>query len=179
MGGIFGRVSSSMSAPPVVPPGSSRIRPRFVPRDPDYAPRVRMSFDRQPAMRLIGALMVDLGPGYCTVELPFRTDLTQQNGFIHAGMISAIADSAGGYAGFTLFAAGTDVLTVEYKLNLLAPGKGERLIADAEVVKSGRTFVITRADVYAQDGVSRSLCAIMQQTLFVVNPASASQAGAD
>jgi uncharacterized protein (TIGR00369 family) len=160
-------------------PRSSRTRPHFLPRDPDYAARVRTSFDRQAAMRLIGALMVDVGPGYCTVELPFRTDLTQQNGYIHAGIISAIADSAGGYAGFTLFPAGTDVLTVEYKLNLLAPGKGERLSAEAEVVKSGRTFVITRADVYAHNGESRSLCAIMQQTLFVVNSDSGPRVGTE
>src|SRR6202165_3834294 len=123
-------------------PGTSR---ETVPPDPDFQRRVRLSFDRQGAMRLIGARLGRLGPGYCCVELPYRDDLTQQHGYIHAGIVSAIADSAGGYAGFTLFAADASVLTVEYKLNLIAPAVGERLIAEAEVVKSGRTLAITRA----------------------------------
>jgi uncharacterized protein (TIGR00369 family) len=150
------------------PSAPSVARPQLVPRDPDYAQRVRASYERQAAMRLIGAILTDLGPGHCTIVLPYRADLTQQDGFIHAGIISAIADSAGGYAGFTLFPAGSNVLTVEYKLNLLAPGRGEQLVAEAEVIKSGRTFVITRGDVYAERGGTRTLCAIMQQTLLVV-----------
>jgi uncharacterized protein (TIGR00369 family) len=93
-------------------------------------------------------------------------------------MISAIADSAGGYAGFTLFPADADVLTVEYKLNLMAPGKGDRIVACAEVVKAGRTLVITRADVFAESGNDRTLCAIMQQTLLVMNGARGSPADA-
>ena len=98
--------------------------PRLVPLDEGYATRVRASFDRQGAMRLIGAILMELRPGYCAIELPFRGDLTQQHGYIHAGIVSAIADSAGGYAGFTLFPAESSVLTVEYKLNLLAPAAG-------------------------------------------------------
>lgn len=139
-----------------------------VPADPDFERRVRLSFDRQAAMRLIGATLGKLGPGYCCVELPYRDDLTQQHGYIHAGIISAIADSAGGYAGFTLFPADASVLTVEYKLNLLAPAVGERLIAEAEVVKPGRTLAITRGEVYAERAGKRALCAIMQQTLMVM-----------
>lgn len=150
----------------VSPPSESR---KFVPPDPDYAARVQASFDRQGAMRLIGARIAALTPGRCVIELPYRDDLTQQNGYIHAGMVSAIIDAAGGYAGFTLFPPQTDVLTTEYKLNLLAPAVGELLVAEAEVVKAGRTLVITRGDVHAQRGGERTLCAIMQQTLIVVH----------
>ena len=119
-------------------------------------------------MRLIGARLGRLGPGYCSVELPYRDDLTQQHGYIHAGIVGAILDSAGGYAGFTLFPADASVLTVEYKLNLLAPAMGERLVAEAEVVKPGRTLAITRGEVYAEREGKRILCAIMQQTLIVL-----------
>jgi uncharacterized protein (TIGR00369 family) len=145
--------------------GASRDR---VPPDPDFERRVRASFDRQGAMRLIGARLGRLGPGYCSVELPYRDDLTQQHGYIHAGIVSAILDSAGGYAGFTLFPADASVLTVEYKLNLVAPAMGERLVAEAEVVKPGRTLAITRGEVYAEREGKRTLCAIMQQTLIVM-----------
>jgi uncharacterized protein (TIGR00369 family) len=119
-------------------------------------------------MRLIGARLTELRPGHCAIELPYRADLTQQHGYIHAGIVSAIADSAGGYAGFSLFPADTSVLTVEYKLNLLAPAAGERLIAVADVVKPGRTLAITRGEVYAERAGRRTLCAIMQQTLIVM-----------
>jgi uncharacterized protein (TIGR00369 family) len=149
-------------------PASAPAAKEFVPRDPDYQARVRASFGRQAAMRLIGARLFALRPGYCAIELPFREDLTQQHGYVHAGIIGAIVDSAGGYAGFTLFPAGASVLTVEYKLNLLAPAAGERLVAEAEVVKPGRTLAITRGEVYAEADGKRTLCAIMQQTLILL-----------
>jgi uncharacterized protein (TIGR00369 family) len=142
--------------------------PVWVPKDPGYAARVRASFDRQGVMRLIGAHLTELSPGYCRIELPFRSDLAQQHGYIHAGIVSTIIDSAGGFAGFTLFPADSSVLTAEYKLNLLAPAVGERLIAVGEVVKPGRTLVITRGEVYAEVEGKRTLCAIMQQTLMVM-----------
>ncbi|HZI84426.1 MAG TPA: PaaI family thioesterase [Casimicrobiaceae bacterium] len=141
----------------------------FVPPDADYDARVRSSFARQGAMRLLGARILDLRPGYCSIELPYRDDLTQQHGYIHAGIVSAIADSAGGYAGFTLFPADASVLTVEYKLNLLAPASGERLIAEGRVVKPGRTLAVTRGEVYAEADGRRTLCALMQQTLIVMS----------
>ena len=119
-------------------------------------------------MRLLGARLAEVRPGYCAIELPYRQDLTQQHGYVHAGIVSAIVDSAGGYAAFTLFPADASVLTVEYKLNLLAPAAGERLIAQAEVVKPGRTLAITRGEVYAEADGKRTLCAIMQQTLIVL-----------
>jgi uncharacterized protein (TIGR00369 family) len=140
----------------------------WIPADPEYAARVRTSFARQGAMRLIGARLTELRPGYCRIELPCRDDLTQQHGYIHAGILGAIVDSAGGFAGFTLFPADTNVLTVEFKLNLLAPATGERLIAEGGVVKSGRTLVITRGEVHAETQGRRTLCAIMQQTLMVM-----------
>jgi uncharacterized protein (TIGR00369 family) len=140
----------------------------FAPVNPNYEARVRESFDRQGAMRLIGARLLELRPGYCAIELPYRKDLTQQHGYVHAGIVSAIVDSAGGYAGFTLFPADASVLTVEYKLNLVAPAAGERLVAAAEVVKPGRTLAITRGEVYAEAEGKRTLCAIMQQTLMVL-----------
>ncbi len=142
--------------------------PAWIPADPGYAARVRASFERQAAMRLIGARLSELRPGYCRIELPYRDDLTQQHGYIHAGILGAIADSAGGYAGFTLFPADSSVLTAEFKINLLAPATGERLIAEGEVVKSGRTLVITRGEVHAEARGRRTLCAIMQQTLMVM-----------
>ena len=146
-----------------------RVHPEFVPSDPDYRSRVQASFDRQGAMRLIGARLAAIEPGYCSIELPYRSDLTQQHGYLHAGIVSAIADSAGGYAGFTLFPTDASVLTVEYKLNLIAPAAGERLIAEAHVVKPGRTLAITRGEVYAEAAGKRTLCAIMQQTLIVLS----------
>ncbi len=119
-------------------------------------------------MRLIGARILALHPGYCAIELPYRDDLTQQHGYLHAGIVSAIADSAGGYAAFTLFPDDAGVLTVEYKLNLIAPAEGERFVAEAQVAKPGRTLAITRGEVYAEGALGRTLCAIMQQTLIVM-----------
>jgi len=148
--------------------GGALQRPFPVPADPEYATRVRASFDRQGAMRLLGACLSEVRPGYCIIDLPYREELTQQHGYIHAGVVSAIADSAGGYAAFTLFPADSSVLTVEYKMNLLAPAAGERLIAVGEVVKQGRTLAVTRGEVHAEDKGRRTLCAIMQQTLIVL-----------
>jgi len=149
-------------------PATAATDSGFKPLNPQYESRVRDSFARQGAMRLIGARLAEVRPGYCAIELPYRADLTQQHGYVHAGIISAIVDTAGGYAGFTLFPEDASVLTVEYKLNLLAPAVGERLIAQAEVVKPGRTLAITRGEVYAHAGGKRTLCAIMQQTLVVM-----------
>lgn len=144
----------------------------FTPLDPDFERRVRASFARQAAMGLIGATMTAVEPGRCTIELPARADLTQQHGFVHGGIVAMIADSAGGYAAFTLMPADASVLTVEYKINMLAPAKGERLIATGCVVKPGRTLSIVRADVFASDGARETLVAAMQQTLMVMHGAS-------
>jgi uncharacterized protein (TIGR00369 family) len=139
------------------------------PRNPDWEPTVRASFARQKVMSLIGAEMGTLAPGHCEIRLPFRDDLTQQNGFFHAGITSTIVDSAGGYAGLTLMPAGADVLTVEFKLNLLAPADGELLVAEGQVLKSGRNLVITRGEVYAIRDGKATHCATMQQTLMTMH----------
>ena len=115
--------------------------------EPGFAERVRASFDRQTIMELIGARMTDVEPGRVEIELPFRKDLCQQHGFFHAGVTSMIADSAGGYAGYSLFPLGASVLTVEFKINLLAPADGDLLRAVGRVVKPGRTLTVTEADV--------------------------------
>jgi uncharacterized protein (TIGR00369 family) len=139
------------------------------PPNPAYAERVRDSFARQAAMRLIGATMTAVGPGTVTIELPVRDDLTQQHKFVHGGIVGMIADSAGGYAAFTLMPADASVLTVEYKINMLAPAAGETLIARGTVIKPGRTLSIARADVVAMTGGKERLVATMQQTLMVMH----------
>src|SRR6187549_3674321 len=113
------------------------------PADPNYEQRVRASFARQAAMQLIGAAITRVEPGIVALTLPFRSDLTQQHGYLHGGIISMIADTAGGYAGYTLFPSDASVLTVEYKLNLLAPGEGDSFVAEGRVVKAGRTLCVT------------------------------------
>lgn len=142
---------------------------QFTTLNPDFAARVRASFARQAAMGLIGAVMTDVTPGRVMIEMPVRSDLTQQHGFVHGGVVGMIADSAGGYAAFTLMPADASVLTVEYKINMLAPAKGERLVARGEIVKPGRTLSIVRADVFALSGGKETLIAAMQQTLMVMH----------
>jgi len=141
----------------------------FIAANPDFAARVRDSFARQAAMQLIGARLVDVEPGRCVIELPVRDDLTQQHGFVHGGVVGMIADSAGGYAAFTLMPADASVLTVEYKINMLAPAAGDLLIATGEVLKPGRTVSIVRSDVFAVQGDRRTRVAAMQQTLMVMH----------
>jgi uncharacterized protein (TIGR00369 family) len=143
--------------------------PTFVAQDPDYEARVRASFGRQGAMELIGAELAELAPGYCAITLATRPAVMQQHGYVHAGILSTMVDTAGGFAGFTLFPADSSVLTVEFKLNLLNPAQGERMIAEGFVVKPGRTLVITRGEVHAERGGARTLVAIMQQTLMVMH----------
>ncbi|WP_428247453.1 PaaI family thioesterase [Ferrovibrio sp.] len=121
--------------------------PSFTAQDPDFADRCRDSFNRQPAMHLIGASMSRIAPGFCEVELLRRPEVTQQHGFVHGGMVGMIADSAAGYAAYSLFPADATVLTVEYKLNLLAPADADRLLARSQVTKHGRTLTICTMDV--------------------------------
>ena len=139
------------------------------PRNPEWEATVRASFARQKVMNLIGAEIGALAPGHCEIRLPFRDDLTQQNGFFHAGITGTIVDSAGGYAGLTLMPAGAEVLTVEFKLNLLAPADGDLLVAEGQVLKSGRNLVITRGEVYAIRNGKATHCATMQQTLMTMH----------
>lgn len=138
---------------------------RFQPKDAAFESRVRESFARQALMRTIGAEIARVEPGRVEIALRYRADLTQQHGYLHAGITGAIADSAGGYAGYSLFPAESSVLTVEFKINLLAPAAGERFVAVGEVVKPGRTLTVCRLDVSAITGELRTLIAIGQQTL--------------
>jgi uncharacterized protein (TIGR00369 family) len=137
----------------------------FPTSDPDFAARVRASFARQGFMRSLGAELTAVEPGVCEIRLPFREGLGQQHGFFHAGALGAIADSAGGYAAYTLMGAGDSVLSVEYKLNLLAPSRGELAIARARVVRPGRTLTVCQVEVFVVNDEAETLCALMQQTL--------------
>ncbi len=139
--------------------------PEFPPADPDFARRVRESFSRQGLMKTLGAHLEEVGPGFCEIRLPFRTGLAQQHGFFHAGATAAIADSAGGYAAFSLMAPGDSILSVEYKINLLAPARGDLLIARGRVLRAGRTLSVCRVDVAVRRDGMQTLCATMQQTL--------------
>jgi len=141
----------------------------FVAANPGFERRVRDSFARQAAMALIGARLTEVVAGRCTIELPVRNDLTQQHGFVHGGIVGMIGDSAGGYAAFSLMPADASVLTVEYKINMLAPARGEKLIAIGEVLKPGRTLSIVRADVFGFAAEHRTHVATMQQTLMVMH----------
>ncbi|WP_068809345.1 PaaI family thioesterase [Thauera phenolivorans] len=143
-------------------------QPEFQPRDPGYVARVRHSFGLQQAMALIGAELAVVEPGFTEIHLPLKPEITQQHGFIHGGVVGMIADSAAGYAANTLTAADTSVLTVEYKMNLIAPADGERLVARGEVIKPGRTLIITKAEVFAVRNERWTLCALMQQTIMAM-----------
>jgi uncharacterized protein (TIGR00369 family) len=142
---------------------------RFEPADAGYEDRVRESFARQSVMRLIGARLARVEPGLCEIELPWRADLCQQHGYAHAGITTTIADSAGGYAAFSLFPADTSVLTVEYKINLLSPAEGERLLATGRVTKPGRTITICELEVVAFKGGEAKTCAIGLQTMMCLH----------
>ena len=138
----------------------------FVPVDPGYADRVRASFGRQATMATLGVRLDTVEPGRVGLQMQHRDDLTQQHGFLHAGVVSTALDSACGYAAYTLMPPGSDVLAVEFKVNLLRPAKGDAFVARAEVIKSGRTLTVVRADVHAVGpGDSRELVAIMQGTM--------------
>ena len=137
--------------------------------NPSFAQEVERSFARQSIMDLIGAKLSLIEPGVVEITLPYRADLTQQQGFLHAGVVTTIADSACGYAAYTLMPAGSEVLSVEFKVNLLRPAQGESFVARAEVIKAGRTLTVVRADVFgiAGDG-QRELVATMQGTMIKV-----------
>ena len=132
---------------------------------PDVRARIQDSFDRQGLMRLLGARLDHVGPGLVRIVLPSRPEVSQQHGYVHAGATSAIADSAGGYAALTLFPEGSEVLTVEYKINLLAPAAGDHLEAMGTVRRSGRTLTVCQLDVFGVQDGERSLVATGQQTL--------------
>ncbi len=144
----------------------------FKPKTENYKQKVEESFRLQKFMDFIGAKLVEVKPGFCEIHLPYKEELTQQNGFFHAGIISTLADNAAGFASFSLMEEDSSILSVEFKLNLISPGIGELLIARAKVLKSGRTLTICRADVFIlKDGVEK-LCAASQATLIQIKNSS-------
>ena len=142
--------------------------PDFEPLDPAFEARVRRSFARQALLSTIGARLVAVAPGEVEIDLPFQPGLGQQHGFMHAGAVTAIVDTACGYAALTLMPAGAAVLTAEFKLNLLAPARGERMRALARVLKPGRTLTVCQGDVFACDGGRERHVATMLATMAVV-----------
>jgi uncharacterized protein (TIGR00369 family) len=142
--------------------------PTFEPKDPGYAARVRDSFALQGAMATLGASLTSITPGRVVIELDWAAALSQQHGFLHAGMVATALDSACGYAGFTLMPADAGVLTIEYKINLLAPAKGQRFRMVGQVIKPGRTVTVTEGRAYAIDGGTEKLIATMGATLMTI-----------
>ena len=138
----------------------------FSPLDPQFEARVRASFARQRAMETIGATLARVEPGLVEVELPYRADLTQQHGFMHAGIVATILDSACGYAAFSLMAPDVAVLTVEYKINLLRPAQGDRFVASGRVLRAGQTITVCSGEALARTGSSEKLVATMLATVF-------------
>lgn len=133
---------------------------------PTYPADVRASLARQSFMTLLGATATVVEDGHVEIEVPYRADLCQQNGYLHAGVVTSIADSACGYAALTRMPAGSDVLSVEFKVNLLAPARGDRVVADARVVRSGRTLTVCQAEVRAvEEGRADVIVAVMQATM--------------
>jgi uncharacterized protein (TIGR00369 family) len=140
----------------------------FQPKDPNFADRVRASFARQRMMQTLGVEIAQLAPGEIELAMPYGVAFTQQHGFIHAGVMATVLDSACGYAAYSLMPADAAVLTVEFKINLLAPAKGERFLFRAQVVKPGRTLTVSDGRAFAVDGGSEKLVATMNGTLMAV-----------
>lgn len=133
-----------------------------------FEERVRASFERQPAMRTIGAELTRVTRGIVEIEMPFREDLTQQHGFLHAGVISTALDSACGFAAFSMMPDDAAVLTIEFKINLLAPGRGERFLFRGSVTKPGRTIIVADGQAYAMADGEAKLIATMTGTMMTV-----------
>ena len=141
---------------------------RFEPKNPDYRAVATATFDRQQAMRTLGISIARLEAGEVDLAMPYSTAWTQQNGFVHAGVIAAGLDNACGIAAFTLMPANSDVLTVEFKTNLLAPAKGDQFVFRARVVKPGRTLTVCEAQAFAERDGAENLIASMTGTLMAL-----------
>lgn len=137
-------------------------------RDPDFEARVRASFAKQQFMTTLGAHLVVVAPGEVTIALPYRADLTQQHGFLHAGVVTSVVDSACGYAALSLMEPGTAVLSVEFKVNLLAPAAGKEFLAVGRVVRAGRTITVCSGELRALNDGRETVVAILQGTMMSV-----------
>jgi uncharacterized protein (TIGR00369 family) len=138
------------------------------PPDPEFESRIRSSFGRQGLMKTIDARLVKVAPGESEIELPYSKAITQQHGFVHAGIVSTLADNACGYAAYSLMPADSDILGVENKINFLAPAKGERFVGIGRVIKAGRTLAVCSGEVWAYNSGEKTLVAVMQSTLMTV-----------
>src|SRR5215510_3761689 len=136
----------------------------FEAQNPGFAELVRESFAAQRMMQVINAQLTRVDPGVVEITMPYREDLTQQHGYVHAGIVTTIADTACGYAAYTLMPVGSEVLSVEFKVNLLRPARGERFVAHAAVIKPGRTLTVVQADVFGFQGEQKELLATMLAT---------------
>jgi uncharacterized protein (TIGR00369 family) len=142
--------------------------PDFDPSDPDFEARVRENFARQLVMETIGAQLKRVAPGEVDIELPFRQNLTQQHGYLHAGIVTTVVDSACGYAAMSLTPPGTEILSIEFKINLLSPARGELFIARARVLRAGRNITVCAGDVFTHEGEREKLIATMLATMMSV-----------
>jgi uncharacterized protein (TIGR00369 family) len=140
----------------------------FEAQDPNFEAKVRASFARQGLMTNIGARIVRVLPGEVDIEVAWREDITQQQGFVHGAVIAAIVDTACGYASFTLMPPGVEVLTVEFKINFMAPAVGDRMIARGRVTRAGKTLTVCTGDAYAIKDGDEKLVATMQATMMTV-----------
>ena len=141
---------------------------KFQPQDLNYESRVRASFARQQVMQMMGATLTLVGPGAVEIELPYRADLTQQHGFIHAGIVASVLDTACGYAAFSLMPADAAVLSIEFKVNLLAPAKGELIRVRADVKRAGQNVTVCVADAWSLEAGQRKVVATMLATLMCI-----------
>lgn len=135
----------------------------------DTRSRIRDSFAKQSAMALIHAEIPVIEEGRAEIEIPHWDGVLQQHGYVHGGVVGMIADSAAGYAAMTVVPEGTSVLTVEYKINMVAPANGDKIVAKGSVLRAGRTLLLTKADVYAVKDGTETLCAVMQQTIMAMH----------
>lgn len=148
-------------------PGDTAMR-KHKPSDPDYEARIRSSFGKQGVMKTIGASLVKIAPGEVEIDFSYDPSLTQQHGYIHAGVVTTVVDSACGYAAYTLMPADSEVLSVEYKVNFLSPARGERFRGIGKVVRSGRTITVCSGDVLAVEGGNEKVVATMLATMITV-----------
>jgi uncharacterized protein (TIGR00369 family) len=140
------------------------------PKDPNFESRIRESFSRQSLMQTLAAGITSLAPGEVEITMPMRAGLSQQDGFVHAGVITAIVDSACGYAALSLTPAGHEVLTIEYKVNFLSPAIGDLFVARGRVTRAGKTITVCSGDVTAQSGGQSNLIVSMLATMMVISP---------
>lgn len=140
----------------------------FEPRDADYERRVRESFARQRAMETFGARLLRVAPGEVEIGFDFDEAYTQQHGYLHAGVVTALVDTACGYAALSLTEPGAEVLSVEFKLNLLAPAAAERFVARARVVRPGRNITVCAGDLYALNDGGEKVVATMLATMMIM-----------